>query len=50
MLLTCGIGGNVIRWIPPLNVSRDDIDEAISIFDDSLDAAMESRATVALTS
>jgi 4-aminobutyrate aminotransferase-like enzyme len=50
MLLTCGIGGNVIRWIPPVNVSRDDVDEAISIFDDSLDAVMESRATVASTS
>ena len=50
MLLTCGIGGNVIRWIPPVNVSRDDIDEAIGIFDASLDKVMECRATIPLTS
>ena len=50
MLLTCGIGGNVIRWIPPVNVSRDEIDEAIGIFDASLDQVMESRAAIPLTS
>lgn len=50
MLLTCGIGGNVIRWIPPVNVSRNEIDEAIDIFDHSLNSVMEDRETVALTS
>jgi 4-aminobutyrate aminotransferase-like enzyme len=50
MLLTCGIGGNVIRWIPPVNVSRSEIDEAIEIFDYSMNSVMENRATVALTS
>ena len=50
MLLTCGIGGNVIRWIPPVNVSRSEIDEAIDIFDQSLNSVMEKRETVALTS
>ncbi|MDA7893824.1 aspartate aminotransferase family protein, partial [bacterium] len=50
MLLTCGIGGNVIRWIPPVNVSRSEIDEAIDIFDKSLNSVMESQAGVALTS
>ncbi len=50
MLLTCGIGGNVIRWIPPVNVSRNEIDEAIDIFDQSLNSAMVKRETVKLTS
>ena len=50
MLLTCGIGGNVIRWIPPVNVRREDLDEAIRIFDDSLDAVMQSRGSVGSTS
>ena len=32
MLLTCGPYGNVIRWIPPINVSAAVIDEATGIF------------------
>jgi len=36
MLLTCGIDRSVIRWIPPLIVSREQIDEALDIFTDSL--------------
>ena len=32
MLLICGTGGNVIRWIPPLNVSQDELDSALQIF------------------
>lgn len=33
MLLICGTGGNVIRWIPPLNVSQDELDSALQIFE-----------------
>jgi 4-aminobutyrate aminotransferase len=36
MLLTCGTYDNVIRWIPPLIVSEEQIDAAIEIFSDSL--------------
>ena len=32
LLLTCGSYGNVIRWIPPLIVSGEQIDEAVAIF------------------
>ncbi len=32
MLLTCGAYGNVIRWIPPLIVTDEQIDEALDIF------------------
>lgn len=39
MLLTCGTYDNVIRWIPPLVVSKDEIDEALKIFAGALDAA-----------
>jgi 4-aminobutyrate aminotransferase len=39
MLLTAGPWDNTIRWIPPLNVSGDQIIEALNIFEASLDAA-----------
>lgn len=32
LMLTCGPLGNVIRWIPPLIVTKDQIDEALGIF------------------
>jgi 4-aminobutyrate aminotransferase len=32
LLLTCGTYGNVIRWIPPLVVTKEQIEEAIEIF------------------
>ena len=32
MLLTCGPNGNVIRWVPPLNVTKSEIDLAVDIF------------------
>lgn len=38
MLLTCGTYDNVIRWIPPLVVSKEEIDEALEIFAGALDA------------
>ena len=36
MLLTCGTYDNVIRWIPPLIVTEQQIEEAVGIFADSL--------------
>lgn len=39
MLLTCGTYDNVIRWIPPLVVTAEQIDEALKIFASALDAA-----------
>ena len=38
MLLTCGTYGNVIRWIPPLVVTKEQLDEALAIFADALKA------------
>ncbi|MCP4968905.1 MAG: aminotransferase class III-fold pyridoxal phosphate-dependent enzyme, partial [bacterium] len=40
LLLTCGPGGTVVRWIPPLIVSAQQISEAVEIFSESLDAAV----------
>jgi 4-aminobutyrate aminotransferase len=34
--LTCGTYENVIRWIPPLIVSAEQIDAALSVFEDAL--------------
>jgi 4-aminobutyrate aminotransferase len=39
LLLTCGPYVNIIRWIPPLTVTADQIDEALRIFAAALDAA-----------
>jgi 4-aminobutyrate aminotransferase len=38
LLLTCGTYVNVIRWIPPLVVSSEQIDDALRIFAAALDA------------
>ncbi|MBN1316902.1 MAG: aminotransferase class III-fold pyridoxal phosphate-dependent enzyme [Anaerolineales bacterium] len=40
MLLTCGTFDNVIRWIPPLTTTEEEIDQALSIFAASLDATI----------
>jgi len=32
LLLTCGTFGNVVRWIPPLVVREEQIDEALGVF------------------
>ncbi len=36
-LLSVPAGPSVIRWLPPLNVSRAEIDEAVSILARTLD-------------
>ena len=36
LVLTCGTYENVIRWIPPLVVTEDQIEDAVSIFRESL--------------
>ena len=36
LLLTCGAGKNVIRWIPPLVVTEDQIDKGLEIFSEVL--------------
>jgi 4-aminobutyrate aminotransferase len=36
LLLTCGSYDNVIRWIPPLIVSDEQIDHAVNIFRESM--------------
>jgi 4-aminobutyrate aminotransferase-like enzyme len=32
LLLTCGPAHNVVRWIPPLDVSAEEIQKALAIF------------------
>jgi len=39
LLLTCGSYANVIRWIPPLVVNEQQIDDALKIFAAALDQA-----------
>lgn len=38
ILLTCGAYGNVIRWIPPLVVTKEQIDEGVDIFVEAVKA------------
>ncbi len=40
LLLTCGSYENVIRWIPPLVVNEQQIDEALTTFEDALQVAI----------
>jgi 4-aminobutyrate aminotransferase len=39
LMYPCGMRGQVIRLAPPLTVTRDQIDQAINILDQSLTAA-----------
>ena len=36
LLLTCGTYDNVVRWIPPLNVTSGQINDGLKVFEDSL--------------
>jgi 4-aminobutyrate aminotransferase len=37
LLLTCGVQHQVIRWIPPLDVTVPEIEEALRIFEGALE-------------
>ena len=38
VLLSCGLYGNVIRLLPPLNIGREELDEGLAILEESLGA------------
>jgi 4-aminobutyrate aminotransferase len=40
LLLTCGPWGNTVRWIPPLTVTREQMEEALTTFKDALAEAV----------
>lgn len=42
ILLTCGPWDNTVRWIPPLNVSDQQISQALEIFESALDKVSNS--------
>ncbi len=42
LILTCGTYGNVIRWIPPLVVTKDQIEDATKIFTQALEDVIRS--------
>ena len=41
MILTAGAWDNTIRWIPPLNVTADQMNDALNIFESSLSAVIK---------
>ncbi len=41
LLLTCGTWDNTIRWIPPLIVNEDEINQALKIFRQALDIVVK---------
>jgi 4-aminobutyrate aminotransferase len=41
MLLTAGTWDNTIRWIPPLNVTSDQVNDALDIFTSSIQAVLD---------
>lgn len=45
ILLTCGVHGNVIRFLPPLTVPDSVFDEALDVLEDSIRAARLSSRT-----
>jgi 4-aminobutyrate aminotransferase len=36
LVLTCGVNGNVVRWIPPIDAASAEISEAVEIFGETL--------------
>ena len=38
VLLSCGLYGNVIRLLPPLTISPEELDEGLAILEESLGA------------
>ncbi|MES1239230.1 MAG: aminotransferase class III-fold pyridoxal phosphate-dependent enzyme, partial [Chloroflexota bacterium] len=38
LLLTCGPAHNIVRWLPPLDVTPAEIDEGLRTFSAALDA------------
>jgi 4-aminobutyrate aminotransferase len=47
LLLTCGAWGNVVRMIPPLIVTADQVDEALDIWRAAVDESAPDRPAVA---
>ncbi|MEW5938229.1 MAG: aminotransferase class III-fold pyridoxal phosphate-dependent enzyme, partial [Chloroflexota bacterium] len=41
LLLSCGTYDNTIRWIPPLNVSAGQVNDALGAFGEALKAAIK---------
>jgi 4-aminobutyrate aminotransferase len=39
LLLTCGPAHEVVRWLPPLDVAADEVDEALGLFETALGAS-----------
>lgn len=42
LLLTCGTYGNVVRWIPPLVVTHDQVADALDTFEKAVEASVPS--------
>jgi len=40
LLLTCGTLGNTVRWIPPLTVTQEQMEEALAVFKEALKEAI----------
>jgi len=41
LLLSCGTYDNTLRWIPPLNVTSDQINEGLRVFEDALKSTIK---------
>ena len=41
LMLSCGTYGNVLRFIPPLTITQDQMDEALAIFEEALQSVVE---------
>ncbi len=40
LLLSCGLYGNVIRFLPPLTIGADELEEGMTLLEEALDPAL----------
>ncbi len=50
ILLSCGLYGNVIRLLPPLSATDEELDRGLTILDEALEAARSLLPTNAISS
>ena len=47
IVLSCGVHGNVVRFLPPLTIEEATLEEALQIFERAVEAALAAHVVAA---